>query len=49
MHDTSNAYSPSILWQQTYTSPAYPAGNHTVRFVHTGSGTYVDIDAIQIE
>jgi len=49
MHDTNDAYSPSTLWQQTYTGPTYPAGNHIVRFGHAGGGTYIDIDAIQIE
>jgi hypothetical protein len=46
--ETINANTPTLAWQQIYTSPSYPAGNHTVRFVHAGSGTYIDIDAIQI-
>jgi uncharacterized protein YjiK len=46
---TINAYSSSLLWQQTYTSPTLTAGNHTVHFVHAGSaGTYIDLDAITI-
>jgi hypothetical protein len=40
---TLNATSGSLLWQQTYTSPVLAAGNHLVRFQHTGaSGTYID-------
>jgi len=35
--------------QQMYTSPTYAAGNHTVRFVHAGGGTYIDVDAIQVQ
>ncbi len=46
--DTINAYSTSTLWQQTWTSQTYPAGNHTVRFAHAGGGTYIDVDTIQI-
>jgi hypothetical protein len=45
---TINTYSASTLWQQTYTSPVYPAGPHTVRFVHAGGGNYVEVDAITI-
>jgi len=46
---TVNANSATLAWQQVYTSPVLSAGNHTVRFVHAGgSGTYIDIDAIQI-
>ncbi|HSD83653.1 MAG TPA: carbohydrate-binding protein, partial [Anaerolineae bacterium] len=46
--DTINTYSASTQWQQTYTSPTFAAGSHTVRFVHAGGNTYIDIDAIQI-
>ena len=46
--DTINAYSALYAFQQTYTSPTYTQGNHTVRLVHAGSGAYIDIDAIQI-
>jgi hypothetical protein len=42
------AYSASTLWQRTWTSPSFTAGDHTVRFVHAGGGTYIDIDAIVI-
>jgi hypothetical protein len=45
---TINANSSSLQWQQTYTSPVLSAGNHTVRFVHAGGGTHVDVDAITI-
>ncbi|MBN1306095.1 MAG: fibronectin type III domain-containing protein [Anaerolineales bacterium] len=45
--DTINQYGSSLAWQSTWTSAAYPAGVHTVNFVHL-SGSVVDIDAIQI-
>ncbi len=45
---TINAYKSSTAWQQTWTSPTFPAGEHTARFVHAGGGTYIDIDAIEI-
>jgi hypothetical protein len=45
---TINAHSSSTLWQQTWTSPSLTAGVHTVRFVHAGGGTYIDVDAITI-
>jgi CSLREA domain-containing protein len=46
---TLNEYGPSLAWQQTWTSPTFTNGIHTVRFVHAGgSDTYVDIDAITI-
>ncbi len=48
--DTINAYDPTMIWQATWTSPSFTAGNHTLRFVRAGSsGTYIDIDAIQIQ
>jgi hypothetical protein len=45
---TLDAYSPDVLWQQTYTSPTYPPGTHSVRFSYAGGGTYIDVDAITI-
>jgi thermitase len=46
---TINANSPTLSWQNTYTSQIYPATAHTVEFKHGGpSGTYIDIDSIQI-
>ncbi len=42
-----NQYNPTLAWQKTWTSPALTSGTHTVRFEHV-SGTYIDIDAIQI-
>jgi hypothetical protein len=45
---TLNAKSTSTAWQQTWTSPILTPGIHTVRFVHAGGGTYIDVDAIQI-
>jgi hypothetical protein len=33
---TVNAYSASLAWQRTYTSPAYSAGMHTVMFKNIG-------------
>jgi hypothetical protein len=45
---TLNTNSSTLAWQQTYTSPSYPVGNHTVRLVHAGGGSYIDLDAIQI-
>jgi hypothetical protein len=44
---TINAYGP-LTWQKSWTSATYPYGVHTVRFVHAGGGTYVDVDAITI-
>jgi hypothetical protein len=46
---TLNASSPSLLWQQTYVSSTFSAGSHTLRLVHAGGGTHIDVDAIQIE
>ncbi|HSA99185.1 MAG TPA: M4 family metallopeptidase, partial [Anaerolineales bacterium] len=43
-----NAYSATLAWQQTWISPILTPGLHTVRFVHAGGGTYIDIDAIQV-
>ena len=44
--DTNNTNSTSIQWQQTYTSLALSAGNHTVRLVQDGSDTSIDVDVI---
>jgi len=44
---TLNEYSYTTMWQQTWTSSTLSDGVHTVKFEHA-SGTYVDIDAIQI-
>jgi hypothetical protein len=48
---TFSEYGPTAVsmpeWQQTWTSPALASGTHTVRFMHM-SGTFIDIDAIQI-
>jgi len=46
--DTINGYFASLLWQQTYTSPAPSVGNHVVRLVYASDGTYVDAEAITI-
>ncbi|HSB01888.1 MAG TPA: hypothetical protein VLE49_14655, partial [Anaerolineales bacterium] len=46
--DTINAYSTTTKWKQTWTSPTFPAGVHTVRFEYAGSGAYIDVDAIKI-
>ncbi|HSA99886.1 MAG TPA: choice-of-anchor Q domain-containing protein, partial [Anaerolineales bacterium] len=43
-----NAKNSTTAWQQTWTSPVLTPGVHTVRFVHAGGGTYIDVDAIQI-
>jgi hypothetical protein len=46
---TVNAYSASLIWQRTYTSPVYSAGIHTVEVKYAGSaGMYTDTDAIWI-
>jgi len=46
---TVNAYSATTLWKQTYTSPSYSSGTHTVILKHAGaSGKIMDVDAIQI-
>jgi hypothetical protein len=36
-----------LVWQQAWTSPTLTSDVHTVKVVHV-SGTYVDVDAIQI-
>jgi hypothetical protein len=36
-----------LVWQQSWTSPTLGPGVHTVKITHV-SGTYVDVDAIQI-
>jgi hypothetical protein len=45
---TINANQATLAWQSSYTSLSYTAGNHTVRLVHAGGGTYIDVDAITI-
>lgn len=46
---TINANNPTLQWQQIYTSPSYPEGDHTIMIKHIGpAGTYIDIDAITI-
>ena len=45
---TINAYSPTYAYQQTYTSPTFASGTHTVYVVHAGTGPYIDVDAITI-
>jgi hypothetical protein len=45
---TINAYSASLVWQKTYTSPQYSAGVHTVMLKDVGGSAYQDVDAIQI-
>jgi hypothetical protein len=44
---TLNEYNPTLVWQKTWASPHVTDGTHTLKLVHT-SGTYVDIDAIEI-
>jgi len=48
---TINAYRTSTLWQKIYTSPAYTDDKvHTVVIRNISpNGTYIDVDAIQIE
>ena len=44
-----NAYSPTGIWQKTYTSPMYAdPGSHTVTFSTPGTGKFIDVDSIQI-
>jgi hypothetical protein len=38
-----------LLWQKTYASLVFSAGTHVVQFAHGGGGTYIDIDALQIQ
>ncbi len=45
--DTVNQYSPTLAWQQTWTSTVFTEGFHTLKLVHT-TGSYVGIDAVQI-
>jgi hypothetical protein len=47
---TVNAYSASLTWQRTYTSPVFTLGVHRVEIKNTNTpaGSYTDIDAIQI-
>jgi hypothetical protein len=44
---TINQYNSSLAWQQTWTSPTFTNGVHTLQLTHA-SGAFVDIDAIQI-
>jgi len=44
---TLNEYNPTLVWQKTATGPTVTLGTHFLKLVHA-SGTYVDIDAIQI-
>ena len=46
--DTIVATDPVLGWQSTWTSPNLGNGTYTVRFEHAGGGTYIDIDAIEI-
>jgi FtsP/CotA-like multicopper oxidase with cupredoxin domain len=46
--DTIDANQSTTAWQQTWTSPSYTNGNHSVRLEHAGTGTYIDVDAIRI-
>jgi hypothetical protein len=45
--DTVSANSSTLIWQATWTSNTLTPGEHTVKFVNTGS-SWVDFDAIQI-
>jgi len=42
-----NEYNPTLVWKKTSASPHFADGTHTLKLVHA-SGTYVDIDAIEI-
>jgi hypothetical protein len=45
-----NAYSATNQWQRSYTSEMYAdTGTHTVTIATPGNGTYIDVDAIQIQ
>lgn len=46
--DTIDAYSTTTDWQSEWTSETLTNGTHTVRFVHAGEGTNIDVDAITI-
>jgi hypothetical protein len=37
-----------LIWQQSWTSEPLKSGAHTVKIVHV-SGTYMDVDAIQVD
>jgi V8-like Glu-specific endopeptidase len=46
---TINAYSTSLAWQRTYTSPSFATGVHTLMIKNVDpAGAIIDIDAIQI-
>ena len=45
--NTINQYGP-LTWQKSWTSASYANSVHTVRFVHAGGGTFVDVDVITI-
>ena len=47
LQTTINQNSPTLVWQNTWTSGTFPLATHTVKLVHT-SGTFADIDAIEI-
>jgi hypothetical protein len=44
---TISQYSPSTLWQQTWTSPSLGDDVHSLKFVHA-TGTYASIDVIEV-
>ena len=44
---TINQYNPTLFWQKSTTGPSVTDGIHLLKLVHA-SGSYVDIDAIQI-
>jgi hypothetical protein len=45
--DTIDPNGP-VMWQWQWASAVLSNETHTVRFVHAGGGTYIDIDAIEI-
>jgi hypothetical protein len=47
LEGTINQYTPSLAWQQSWTSPTFTDGTHTLKLVHA-TGSYVGIDAIEI-
>ena len=44
---TLDEFNPTLLWQKTTNGPTVTNGAHVLKLVHS-TGTYIDIDAIQI-
>ena len=43
-----NQYRPDYLWNETWVSDLFPAGDHTLRFVYASDGSMANIDSIEV-